>query len=135
MLVGSAGELVSASEDPPYLAAVAWYESRGNPKALDGTGTCVGLVQLHRSATWWLPNMDPAWEGITLAELWEPETNVRGGYTALRWRRDQCGEDPVVWVSSYRYGHCVRGDAEGRRRVALARRLMHDGAPAPTRNP
>ncbi len=121
---GRVGWLVSKEADPYYLAAVAWHESRLNPQAIDPAATSIGLMQVHVGNVRWLPNMDPAWGGVTLAELWRPVSNVEGGYVILAHYKHKCGSSPVLWLTAYRYGHCRAPDAEGRKRAALARRLL-----------
>lgn len=119
------GPLLSSEADPYLLAAMQWRESNFDPTVAGGGGAWIGAMQLDQRTPLWLWRHDARWKGVKTRDLWDPRTNVDGGYTVLGVMRKLCVDDPLIWVTSYRYSHCrKRSDAEGRIRWALALAFM-----------
>lgn len=129
--VGRAGRLVSPEADPLILAAIGYGESRHQPKVrdgdchpkLDGKPHCeaVGPMQVHPSTMRVLGHLDPAWRGITTAQLREPRRNVEAAYRLLEHHRAECGQGPAQWVSAWASGRCwPRAITTGSNRCHLA---------------
>lgn len=87
------------------LARIVYLESRGDPRAVNPAGDA-GLCQIR--SLWW--------EGRTLAEILDPDLNVRLALRALRSLRARCGGTAERWLGAYASGTCG-----GARRVARVR--------------
>lgn len=140
----SDGRIVGRIEDQAILASVQYYESRMRPKSSDGDcqrifvrtipspdgglGKAVfrkacasfGPMQISKGFTSWGKNIDPKWEGFTVKQLRDPETNVRAGYEMHAFWHKRCGGTVADTMASYIAGKCIRANWEGRRRCALA---------------
>lgn len=99
-----------AEVHPTLLRAIAWVESRGNPRALNWNHNGsydVGLMQINSS--WYHRGLKPWWK-----QLGQPCVNV----AAAAWVLKQCTETyRYTWdaVGCYHAGH---GWKQGQRRTA-----------------
>ena len=86
--------LIGQGEDPYLLAAMAWVESRWNPKAMSSKGDC-GLLQINKR-----------WSKYSCDELLDLKTNVKAAVKAIAYWRGRFGKD---WLCHYNSGNkCYR---------------------------
>jgi hypothetical protein len=140
---GASAELVDGNIDPAILAAIGFHESRyrqvgddgdprytyleGNQRRWVRVGQSVGPMQISRGAPQWLSvwprDIAVKWEGLTVTQLRDPETNVRFAYDNLdQWKR-RCGGSPAVWIDAYGRGRCP-GSISSVGRVGKTRCLL-----------
>ena len=82
--------------DPKLAVAVAYQESRLNPKTKNGTSGEIGLMQV-------MPNTAKGM-GFSVDDLRDPSKNIEIGLTYLKQGLDKFG-DPVAAVAGYNAGH------------------------------
>lgn len=139
--VAAEGALVSPEVDAAVLAAIQFHENRWRPAGPEGdcvtTGGLVasapsrsgrpvvftnrerfscnsfGVMQLNKGAPIQLVVMDQEWKGIKLKDLRDPETNVRAGYTFLKYYKRTCKGNLGSWITAYGSGHCSGGHMSG----------------------
>lgn len=147
----------SADVDAALLQAVGWRESRWRTYTLGGdcwtngmrqrSCPAKGVMQIMASNRHLFPQMaetklDPVivellrkQKGeITVANLSDPEINIRLGYIYLHRLKTLCKGSPLTWLTSYRYGHCAKrpnGDREGRKRCEIATHLLNKAGKTP----
>jgi hypothetical protein len=103
------------------LVALVYHESTFNPKAVGGEGTTLGLAQIHVSN---LPDL-----GITRAQLFEPEANLRAALKLMRDSHRFCRKHPKdERLANYASGGTTCSVPEGlkasRMRMHLAAHLL-----------
>jgi hypothetical protein len=74
------------AETAAELVALTFHESTFDPNAVGGDGTTIGLAQIHVSN---LPDL-----GITRAQLFEPEANLRAALKLIRDSHRFCRKHP-----------------------------------------
>jgi len=90
------------------LVAVAYRESRFDPRAVGDGGRARGLWQQHGGAA-----------------LFDPATAARRAVRALRTSMGACAARPLdERLAAYASGSCSRGGSASRERMALADRLL-----------
>ena len=80
----------AGDEDPYLLAAMAWVESRWNPRARSKTKDC-GLLQTNIR-----------WSKLTCAELMSTYVSVKTAAGSIRYWRKRFGKD---WLCHYNSGN------------------------------
>ena len=103
------------------LVALAYYESRFDPKAVDKKKTSYGLTQIDGS------NLKSL--GLTKEELFDPETNLRAALKLMRISYRLCRYRPHdERLANYASGgptcSVPEGLVESRRRLKLAAALL-----------
>lgn len=98
------------------LVALAWYESRLNPRAKSKDGRSYCLYQVGKG---YFPEPEKA--------LVDAEVCTRTAIKVLRHSLDVCRKRrPDERLAFYTSGHCDRGGAESRYRFFLASKLLRD---------
>ena len=82
--------------DPNLVLAVVEAESNYNPKALSPKNA-QGLMQLIPATA----------ERFGVADVWDPEQNLRGGMAYLRWLLDHFKEDVKLALAAYNAGEAA----------------------------
>ena len=88
-------EMISGEQgvDVNLVEAIIQVESNFNPQAVSRTG-CKGLMQLHPDTA----------RRFGVVDIFDPEQNIRGGVTYLRWLIDYFEEDLSKAVAAYNAG-------------------------------
>jgi soluble lytic murein transglycosylase len=110
--------------DPWLLAAVVRHESGYAPRAVSPAGAR-GLMQLLPSTAAWMAG--ERGQKVGLADLFEPEVNLRLGAAYLRWLLDRYQGDEILALAAYN-GGLRNVDAW---RAALGPRLSPEQMPFP----
>lgn len=113
-----------AGEDGPArtaaeLVAVAWFESRFDPRAVGDHGASLGLFQVGKSNVQRL--------GVAMDDLFDPYRAARAALTMMRASFAVCRVNPKEErLAHYAAGgnDCTRGGRESRHRTALASHLL-----------
>jgi hypothetical protein len=111
------------------LVALAWAESRFDPKAVGDHGRSVGLYQIFSA------NL-PTSEGFKREDILGNPTNAtRVALRMLRQSMNVCGKRPIEerlgWYASGN-AQCAKGLPESRFRVGLGQRIYREHPPAVT---
>lgn len=88
-------EMISGEQgvDVKLVEAIIQVESNFNPQAVSRVG-CKGLMQLHPETA----------KRFGVVDIFDPEQNIRGGVTYLRWLIDYFEEDLSRAVAAYNAG-------------------------------
>lgn len=111
-----------AGEDGPertaaQLVAIAWFESRFDPRAVGDHGRSLGLFQVGVSN---VRRLD-----VAIDDLFDPDVAARAAIAMLRSSLRTCRVRPKEFrLAEYASGSCGRGGEASRHRTKLAGELL-----------